>query len=278
MPSNRYSAPVWPESPGRLEPEPKLVHAGSMAGNNAAAELGAKQPVPDSDQAPHKPSPKNGDSIAVLRNPKAGERNTRADLRDEVAAEREHVADERERLADERDTAADERERAADVREAAQDQRQREADERERGLDERGRSLGLSGESAEQRILETIERARDLLELSRKRLDRQEARVRREKASQLRQQAEVDRAFTEGGRSQATYTPDPRGPMERSRVLRKQAMSAIELFAASEEDAASIFEQLAISSPDRRDELLVAASQARAAAARAHELLRNFID
>src|SRR5215467_6526383 len=246
-----------------------------MAGNKAATELGVNQPVPESARSLRTPAPDDSDRTTDLLDPNTGKRDTRADQRDAVADKRERVADERERVADERDTAADERERVADRREAAQDKREREADEREQGLYERGRMLGLYGESHEQRLLETIERARDLLDLSRKRLDRQEQRVGRERASQSRQQAEIDRALSEAARR---YVPDPRGAMERAKVLRKQAVSAIELFAASEEAAACLLEQLADSSPERRNELLHAADQARAAAARAHELVRHFMD
>ncbi|MGN6677130.1 MAG: hypothetical protein ACTHKL_05035, partial [Streptosporangiaceae bacterium] len=89
------------------------------------------------------------------------------------------------------------------------------------------------------------------------------------------QQAEIDRSLTEAARR---YVPDPRKAMERAKVLRKQAVSAIELFAASEEEAACLLEQLADSSAERREELLHAASQARAAAARAQELVRQFVE
>lgn len=251
----------------------------SMARKDTEVEAGPTQPE-EQEGAQVLPESESDDDDGgrQIRAQKAGERDKLADQRDAVADDRDRLADERERLADDREFAADKREQAADRREAAQDRRQREADQRERWLDERGRILGLVGESLEQRSLETIERARELLELSGRRLDRQEERVRREQAGQARQQAAVDRALTEGERTEAALLPDPREQIERAKVLRKHAVNAIEVFAASEEEAARILEQLAEVSPERRTELLAAANRARSAASTAREVVRTFAE
>jgi hypothetical protein len=58
--------------------------------------------------------------------------------------------------------------------------------------------------------------------------------------------------------------------------LRRQALTAIEAFAASEEEIARAYEELAASRPERRGEYLRAAEQARATARRAREVVRTF--
>ena len=214
----------------------------------------------------------------TVRERAADERQIKANDREHLADERNHWANERERLADERNHWANERERESDLRETLLDRRQRESDERERELDERGRQLGRAVASLEQRTLETIQRSRELLEASGHRLDRQEAAVKRTEARRERQQAEVDRESAETERDLGAWLPNPSRPIERARALRKQALTAIEAFAANEEQVARVHEEIAASRPDRRDDYRRIAEQARLTARRAREILRSFTD
>jgi hypothetical protein len=196
--------------------------------------------------------------------------------RERIADVREREANEREALADQRERKGDEREREADRREAALNQRQREIDERERELDEHRRALGEAVESLEQRALETVERSRALLALSGQRVGRHTAAVKRVQAHRERQQAELGRAVAEIRREHAAVLPDPSEAIKRARVLREQAIGAMEALAANEDQIARIHEELAASLPERRGEYQRTAEQARAGARRARELVRKF--
>ena len=167
--------------------------------------------------------------------------------RERAADERQARAGTRETLAGERERLADQREREADQREALLDRERQEADEREKDLDERGR-----------------------------RLDRQESAVKRAQARRDRQQADVDRATAETERGLTGWLPGPAKPTERAKALREQALRAIEAFAAHEEEIARIHEDLAASTPSRRDEYRRVAEQARQTARKAREILRAF--
>jgi len=212
----------------------------------------------------------------------ADERQVRADEQQRLAEERQRKADEREAGADERETRADERERLADERERLADERERAVDQREAGLDERerelvarGQHLSMAIEDLEQRTRATIERSRALLARSGKRLDRGEEAVKRSRARREREQADIDRASAEAERGLTTWLPDP-GPMiERSRRLRQQALTAIEAFAATEEQIARVHEDLAASKPGHREEYRRVARQARDTARRAREIIRS---
>jgi hypothetical protein len=206
----------------------------------------------------------------------ADDRDRRAGKREAVADSRERGANERESLADERERAADEREAEADRREALLNDRQRRLDERERKLAERGRALGVVVETLGQHTLDAIERSRALLALSGQALDRREAEVRREDALSERQQADVDRAAAAGEREQAAAPPDPREQISRARVLRNQAVTAMEAFVANEEEIARIHEELAAKRPQYRDRYLPIAEQARMSAEKARRVLRTF--
>ncbi len=208
----------------------------------------------------------------------ADERQRLADQRERRADERERIASGREAVADERERQADQREREADRREAALTERQREIDERERELDRRGRVLGEAVETLAQRTLETIERSRALLALSGQRLNRQEAAVMRVEAHRERHQAEIDRGAAEGERVRAAALPDPGKAIERAKALRKQALAAMEAFAANEEEIARVHEQLAARRPERRDEFRHTAELARTMARRARDLLGAFTE
>ena len=188
--------------------------------------------------------------------------------------QREALADERERAAGERDARANERERLADEREALANERERKADEREQDLDKRGRALGLGVETVEQRTLETIAR----LAVSAQRLSREEAGLKRDEARRGRQQAEIDRASAESGRGLVAWLPDPHRLVKNAEELRKQALTAIEALARTEEEIARVHEELAASRPDRRDEYRRTAEQARRTAGKAREVSRVFTD
>jgi len=179
-------------------------------------------------------------------------------------------------VADQRERRADEREREADRREVALDERQREIDDRERALDERGRELGAVVESLHQRALETVERSRVLLALSGQRVDRHEAAVRRAEAYRERQQTELSRTLAGSKREHAAALPDPSEVIERARVLRAQAVAAMESLAAKEDEIARIFEELASRRPARRDEYRRTAEQALTGARRARAVVRKF--
>ena len=188
--------------------------------------------------------------------------------------QREALADERERAAGEREARANERERLADEREALANERERKADEREQDLDKRGRALGLGVETLEQRTLETIAR----LAVSAQRLSREEAGLKRDEARRGRQQAEIDRASAESGRGLVAWLPDPHRLVKNAEELRKQALTAIEALARTEEEIARVHEELAASRPDRRDEYQRTAEQACRTAGKAREVSRVFTD
>ena len=126
--------------------------------------------------------------------------------------------------------------------------------------------------------METIRRSRALLEASGDRLDHQETAVRRTQARREREQAEVDRESAESGRDLGAWLPDPGRPIERALALRKQALTAIEAFAANEDQVARVHEEIAASRPDRRDDYRRIAEQARSTARKAREILRSFTD
>jgi hypothetical protein len=226
----------------------RAVHAGSMESAKAAGERGDET---------------------------SAQRQAMAD-REHAADDREHAADDREHAANEREHGADEREREADRRETALTERQRQIDERERELDERGQVLGGAVHSAEQRALETVERSRELLALSGPRVSRHEAAVRRTQQRQARKQAGLGRAVAEIKRDHAAVLPDPGEAIERAKALRQQALAAMEAFAATEEDIACAYEQLAGRRPDHRDDYRHIAEQARTSARKAREALRRF--
>lgn len=70
------------------------------------------------------------------------------------------------------------------------------------------------------------------------------------------------------------YEPEPR----RCILALRAAGTAIEVFAASEEEAARILEQVAGGRPELRDERQRAADDARSTARRAREIVHSFTD
>ena len=239
-----------------------------MRGKKATAEPGNAGSARREAEAAH-------ESAADEREQVADERQRQAEERERAADQRERTADQREALDDERERRADERERRADEREAAAAERQREIDERERELVERTRRAGVAIETLEQRTLEAIARSRALLELSGEHLNRQEAAVRRGQASRGRHQAEADRASAESERAVTGWLPDPAKLIEHGVALHQQARTVIEALAATEDEIARLHEALAARHPERREEYLGTAEQARASARRAREILRR---
>jgi hypothetical protein len=55
-------------------------------------------------------------------------------------------------------------------------------------------------------------------------------------------------------REHAAVLPDPGEAIERAKTLHQQALRAMEAFAATEEEIARAYEQLAVRRPDRRDD------------------------
>jgi len=216
-----------------------------------------------------------GSEALVAREHAADERDRMAGDRDLRADERETAANQREQQADDREALADAREREADRREAAATERERKVEEREREFEEHGRALGAAVAGLEQRMIDTIERSRALLALSGERLDRQEEGVRRAQARRERQQAEVSRAAAETERKIADWMPDPNSLGERSKALRKRALAAMQEFASNEEETARLFQDLAASNPERREEFLDGAERARTSARSAREVLKR---
>jgi hypothetical protein len=70
--------------------------------------------------------------------------------------------------------------------------------------------------------------------------------------------------------------PDPSEAIDRAKVLREQALAAMEALAVNEDQIARVHEELAASRLERRDEYRRSAEQARAAARRAREVVRKF--
>jgi hypothetical protein len=94
---------------------------------------------------------------------------------------------------------------------------------------------------------------------------RRETHVAQERAANERQ-AQAD---------QRQRLPDA-GPMiERSQRLRQQALTAIEAFAANEEQIARLHEDMAASQPRHREEYRRVAERARVTARRAREIIRS---
>jgi hypothetical protein len=70
--------------------------------------------------------------------------------------------------------------------------------------------------------------------------------------------------------------PDPGGAVERAKALHQQALAAMEAFAATEEEIACAYEQLAGRRQDRRDDYRHTAEQGRRSARKAREALHRF--
>lgn len=269
------------------------MHPESMPGNKKAAErrdaASSRRRAQDAHPERHVDERDRlageRDVLANKRDVKADERDSLANERDRQADERDRQADERERGADERQILANERQRKADERDVRADERDRKADERdalanerERGLDERFRKLRREVELQEQRALELIEWSRELRAVRRERLPPQQARVQQRQEREVRQQAQAD-ADRASAVTKPTPTRRPSGASqlaERALKMRSQAVRALEAFVVTEEEVARVHEDLAAKHPERHDEFLHRAEEARRSAQRAHEVLRNF--
>jgi hypothetical protein len=214
----------------------------------------------------------------VARERAADERDRLADERQRQADDRDTIANQRERRADEREAHADTRDGEADRREAVATEREQQLSQREQAVEDHGRTLNAAVEGLEQRMLDTIERSRALLALSAQRLNRQEAGVKRAQAHRERQQAEISRAAAGTERRLADWMPDPSSLTERAESLRKHARLAIQAFAASEEETARLYQDLAARHPEHRAEYLDLAQQARTTAQAARVAQRGFAD
>ena len=93
-----------------------------------------------------------------------------------------------------------------------------------------------------------------------------------------RQQAQIGRVSAKSERKLAAQLLDPSELADRAAALRKQALAAIEAFAATEEEVARTHEDLATRNPERRDEFHRTAEQARTTAHNAREVLRFLTD
>ena len=76
----------------------------------------------------------------------------------------------------------------------------------------------------------------------------------------------------------AAGLPDPRKAIERAKALHSRARTAVEAFATTEEELASIHERLAARLPEHREECLRTARKAREAARKAREISRVLTD
>jgi hypothetical protein len=212
-------------------------------------------------------------------------REVRADQREREADQREARADQREREADHRERGADQRERDADQREALADQREALADQRERGADEREEQIkALIGElrglvtGAHRDALEAIERSQTLLLASVESLERTKEAVEREDARHHREQAAIARAAAYSERQLARPLLAGKESAEHSKAMRARLAATAAAFAVVEESAGRLFDQLAISHPERASAYERKAQEARGAAHRAREISRELND
>jgi hypothetical protein len=190
------------------------------------------------------------------------------------AGRRAAIADRRERDVNERERVADERERVADQREALADRREREADEREEQLQGLIRELRDLVTSARRDALEAIESSLALLSASADRFRHTEEAVTRTAARDRREEP-IARAATQQEDHQAGPSPAGQELAGRAKAMRARLCATVAAFAASEDNTAFIFDQLAASHPERASAYQGKAQQAREAADRAREISRE---
>ena len=201
------------------------------------------------------------------------------------AHERERQADERERQADVREAFADLREREANRREREADERESVADRREGQADEREEQIqGLIGElrglvtGAHRDALEAIESSLALLSASADSFQRSEEAVKRAAARRSREEATIARAAAQDERQRAYSAPARQRLIRQAREIRTRLSATVAVFAAAEDNAARIFDQLATSHPERASAYQRKAQQARDAGDRAREISRQLTD
>jgi hypothetical protein len=181
-------------------------------------------------------------------------------------------------VADERERVADRREATADRREATADQREREADEREQQLQQLIGELRGLVTGAHRDALEAIERSQTLLSAATGRAERSNQATQRTAARGRREQAATVRAAAQSERQLARPSPAALEHLKRARAIRGRLAATATALAAIEDKAADLFDQLAISHPDRSSSYHRKAQQARDGAHRAREISRGLDD
>ena len=178
----------------------------------------------------------------------------------------------REAFADQREREADQREREADQREALANRREREADQRDEQMQALIGELRSLVTGAQRDALAAIEGSLELLSVSADSFQRGEEAVQRAAARRRREEAAIARAAAQAERQRADSPPAGQGFIRQARELRTRLSATVAAFAAAEDNAAGIFDQLAASHPERAGEYQRRAQQARDAADRAREL------
>ena len=198
-----------------------------------------------------------------------------ADRRERKANVLEALANQREREADEREALANRRERGADEREALADRRERGADEREEQMQALVGELRGLVTGAHPDALEAIERSLALLLDSADSVQRGEEAVERAAARRRREEAAAARAAAQDKRQQAHSSAAGPGLRGQAREIRTRLCATVAAFAEAEYNAARIFDQLAVSRPERGSAYRQRAQHARDAADRAREISRE---
>ena len=207
---------------------------------------------------------------------------TLLDQRERAADTRDSLADWRDREADWRDREANWRESRADLREREANEREDLADQREHAADEREEQIqGLIGElrglvtGAHRDTLEAIERSQTLLSASVDRVERREEAVKRADARRRREQAAIARAAARSERHPAPPSPARPELTRQATATRARLSATAAALAAIEDNAAHLFDQLAVSRPERGSAYQRRAEEARGGARRAREISRE---
>jgi hypothetical protein len=208
-----------------------------------------------------------------LRAPAASD----ADRRERTATVREALADLREHEADQREREADQRDHEANEREATADQREHKANDREEQMQALIAELRVLVTGAHQDALEAIERSLALLSSPADAFQRSEEAVKRTAARRRRTEAANTRAAAQDKRQRATPAAG-RGVGGQVREIRTRLGDTVAAFAEAEDNAARIFDQLAVSHPESAGAYQHRAQQARDAAGRAREISRQLAD
>jgi len=123
--------------------------------------------------------------------------------------------------------------------------------------------------------LEAIERSQALLLASADSLERTQEAVKRTDAHRHRDQAAIARAAAYSERQLAYPPSDRQESVEYARAMRTRLAATVAAFAAVEERAGRLFDQLAISHPERASAYQRKAQQARDTAHRARQISRE---
>jgi len=123
--------------------------------------------------------------------------------------------------------------------------------------------------------LEAIERSQTLLLASADSLERTKEAVERADARHHRDQAAIARAAAYSERQLAHPLPTGQESAEHSKAMRRRLAATAAAFATVEDSAGRLFDQLAISHPERASTYEHKAQEARGAAHRAREISRE---